>query len=88
MLFENFPKSFNMVVIAIAGGANGLSRTIAETVLRQGKHQVKILSRSVSKNYLCGKRNLGVLRTSRRTLSLQPRLAVKSSLSITTTLRV
>lgn len=32
-----------MVVIAIAGGANGLGRTIAETVLRQGKHQVKIL---------------------------------------------
>ncbi|KAB2109872.1 hypothetical protein AG0111_0g2243 [Alternaria gaisen] len=34
-----------MVVIAIAGGANGLGRTIAETVLRQGKHQVQILSR-------------------------------------------
>ncbi|RYN43803.1 hypothetical protein AA0113_g4190 [Alternaria arborescens] len=37
-----------MVVIAIAGGANGLGRTIAETVLRQGKHQVKILSRSAN----------------------------------------
>ncbi|KAH6615379.1 hypothetical protein C7974DRAFT_443656 [Boeremia exigua] len=35
-----------MVVIAIAGGAGGLGRTIAEVVIRQRKHQVKILSRS------------------------------------------
>ncbi|KAF4540747.1 NmrA-like family protein [Lasiodiplodia theobromae] len=35
-----------MVAIAVAGGTRGIGRAIAETIQRQGKHDVKILSRT------------------------------------------
>ena len=37
-----------MVVVAVAGGTGGVGRTIVDALVATGKHQVKILSRSVS----------------------------------------
>ncbi|OAL49202.1 NAD(P)-binding protein [Pyrenochaeta sp. DS3sAY3a] len=39
-----------MAVIAVAGGAGKLGRTIVEAILKQGKHQVVILSRQGSES--------------------------------------
>jgi uncharacterized protein YbjT (DUF2867 family) len=36
-----------MVTVAVAGGTGGIGRTIVEELVRQGKHQVLILSRKV-----------------------------------------
>ena len=36
-----------MVTVAVAGGTGGIGRTIVEELVRQGKHQVVILIRSV-----------------------------------------
>lgn len=37
-----------MVTIVVAGGTRGIGRAIAETTNRQGKHEVKIFSRSAN----------------------------------------
>ncbi|KPM41022.1 hypothetical protein AK830_g5566 [Neonectria ditissima] len=39
-----------MAVIAVAGGTRGIGRAIAETIKSQGKHDVKILSRTANSN--------------------------------------
>lgn len=39
-----------MVKVAVAGGTGGLGCTIVEELLRQGKHDVVIISRNVSCN--------------------------------------
>jgi uncharacterized protein YbjT (DUF2867 family) len=36
-----------MVVVAVAGGTGHLGRTIVEAIVAAGKHDVKILSRTV-----------------------------------------
>lgn len=42
-----------MVAIAVAGGTRGIGRAIAETIQRQCKHDVKILSRTVVFSCIC-----------------------------------
>lgn len=37
----------NMVTVAVAGGTGGIGRTLVEAILATGKHDVKILSRTV-----------------------------------------
>jgi uncharacterized protein YbjT (DUF2867 family) len=38
-----------MVTVAVPGGTGGVGRTIVDELVRQGRHQVLILSRQVSK---------------------------------------
>ncbi|KAI4948172.1 hypothetical protein J4E91_006166 [Alternaria rosae] len=50
-----------MVTVAVAGGTGGIGRTIVEELVRQGKHEVFILSRKASK--LSGLESVPVLET-------------------------
>lgn len=37
----------NMVIVAVAGGTGGIGRTLVDAILASGKHDLKILSRTV-----------------------------------------
>lgn len=42
-----------MVTVAVAGGTGGIGRTLVEAILASGKHDVKVLSRTVRNLNFC-----------------------------------
>lgn len=69
-----------MVTVAVAGGTGGIGRTIVEELVRRGKHQVLILSRSASK--LLGLESVPVLETNYDDVASMKDLLQKNNIEI------